>query len=46
MWRGGAGVLPERKFRAICSAIDKLDKAELGGRSSEMVEDKGLAQSC
>ncbi|GBF98090.1 histidyl-tRNA synthetase [Raphidocelis subcapitata] len=37
-----AGV-PAQKFRAICSAIDKLDKEPWGEVRREMTEDKGLA---
>ncbi|KAI8463085.1 MAG: hypothetical protein J3K34DRAFT_158180 [Monoraphidium minutum] len=36
-----AGV-PSQKFRAICSAIDKLDKEPWPAVRREMVEDKGL----
>jgi hypothetical protein len=34
--------VPPQKFRAICSAIDKLDKEPWEAVRSEMVEDKGL----
>jgi histidyl-tRNA synthetase len=37
-----AGVPPE-KFRPICSAVDKLDKAEWAEVKAEMVDEKGLA---
>lgn len=37
-----AGVPPE-KFRPICSAVDKLDKAEWDEVKAEMVDEKGLA---
>jgi histidyl-tRNA synthetase len=37
-----AGVPPE-KFRPICSAVDKLDKAEWEEVKAEMVDEKGLA---
>ncbi|KAF5833236.1 hypothetical protein DUNSADRAFT_10518 [Dunaliella salina] len=36
-----AGV-PPQKFRAICSAIDKLDKEPWEAVRSEMIEEKGL----
>ncbi len=36
-----AGV-PQQKFRAICSAIDKLDKEPWEVVRQEMVEEKGL----
>ena len=36
-----AGV-PPQKFRAICSAIDKLDKEPWEAVRCEMVEEKGL----
>ena len=39
-----AGV-PPQKFRAICSAIDKLDKEPWSAVKAEMVEDKGLAEA-
>jgi len=35
--------VPAQKFRPICSAIDKLDKAPWEEVRREMVEDKGLA---
>ncbi|KAI1195566.1 histidyl-tRNA mitochondrial precursor [Nemania serpens] len=38
-----AGV-PDEKFRAISSAVDKLDKASWSDVKREMVEDKGLAE--
>jgi histidyl-tRNA synthetase len=38
-----AGV-PPQKFRAICSAIDKLDKEPWSVVKAEMVEEKGLAE--
>jgi histidyl-tRNA synthetase len=34
--------VPPPKFRPICSAIDKLDKAEWGEVRREMTEEKGL----
>jgi hypothetical protein len=34
--------VPPQKFRAICSAIDKLDKEPWEEVRREMVEDKGL----
>lgn len=37
-----SGVPPE-KFRPICSAVDKLDKAEWAEVKAEMVDEKGLA---
>lgn len=37
-----AGV-PNEKFRPICSAVDKLDKAEWAEVKAEMVDEKGLA---
>jgi hypothetical protein len=36
--------VPASKFRPICSAIDKLDKAEWGEVRREMIEDKGLSE--
>ena len=38
-----AGV-PAQKFRAICSAIDKLDKEPWSAVKAEMVEEKGLPE--
>lgn len=38
-----AGV-PDEKFRAISSAVDKLDKASWSDVKREMVEEKGLAE--
>jgi len=35
--------VPEQKFRAICSAIDKLDKTPWAEVRTEMVTQKGLA---
>uniref|UniRef100_A0A8D0FZB8 histidine--tRNA ligase n=1 Tax=Sphenodon punctatus TaxID=8508 RepID=A0A8D0FZB8_SPHPU len=35
--------VPESKFRAICSAVDKLDKTPWEEVKSEMVGEKGLA---
>ena len=35
--------VPEAKFRAICSAIDKLDKEPWAAVRVEMVDHKGLA---
>ncbi len=37
-----ASGVPPQKFRAICSAIDKLDKEPWEAVRCEMVEDKGL----
>ena len=37
--------MPKSKFRAICSAIDKLDKEEWSEVKREMVEDKGLSEA-
>lgn len=34
--------VPQEKFRAICSAIDKLDKEPWEIVRAEMVEEKGL----
>jgi histidyl-tRNA synthetase len=34
--------VPECKFRAICSAVDKLDKSPWEEVKKEMVEEKGL----
>lgn len=34
--------MPPQKFRAICSAIDKLDKEPWEAVRSEMVDEKGL----
>ena len=34
--------VPKEKFRAICSAIDKLDKEPWDAVRAEMVDDKGL----
>ena len=35
--------VPPPKFRAICSAIDKLDKEPWAAVRAEMVDQKGLA---
>ncbi len=35
--------VPAAKFRAICSAIDKLDKEPWAAVCAEMVDQKGLA---
>ena len=35
--------VPGAKFRAICSAIDKLDKEPWAAVRAEMVDQKGLA---
>jgi histidyl-tRNA synthetase len=35
--------VPAAKFRAICSAIDKLDKEPWAAVRTEMVDQKGLA---
>ena len=35
--------VPAAKFRAICSAIDKLDKEPWAAVRAEMVDQKGLA---
>ena len=35
--------VPPSKFRAICSAIDKLDKEPWAAVRTEMVDQKGLA---
>ena len=37
--------MPAQKFRAICSAIDKLDKEPWSAVKAEMVEEKGLPES-
>lgn len=35
--------VPADKFRAICSAVDKLDKCDWSEVKREMTEDKGLS---
>jgi len=37
--------VPAEKFRTICSAVDKLDKAPWEDVKKEMVEDKGLSEN-
>ena len=36
--------VPEERFRAICSAVDKLDKTPWSEVRSEMINEKGLAE--
>jgi histidyl-tRNA synthetase len=36
--------VPSDKFRAICSAVDKLDKSPWSEVRREMTEDKGLSE--
>ncbi len=44
LWGGGGGppARPSQKFRAICSAIDKLDKEPWEAVREEMTAEKGL----
>ena len=36
--------VPEEKFRAICSAVDKLDKQPWSAVRTEMINEKGLSE--
>ncbi|XP_076620202.1 histidine--tRNA ligase isoform X1 [Colletes latitarsis] len=38
--------VPQDKFRSICSAIDKLDKSPWLEVRKEMIEEKGLNETC